>query len=116
MARASGNVVLEIFVKALLSIADGGALGVSYPRATRLRVHQAHDRIVQALGTGDPVATETAMFEHLRESRDYWVRRHPEVLERPVGQAQLAWGDHPLSARSAVEHVAVGDAQQLVAA
>ena len=38
-----------------------------------------------------------------------------EVLERPVGQAQFARGDHPLRTRSAVEHVAVGDAQELIA-
>lgn len=84
LAHASGNMVLEMFTKALLSLADGRALGVQYSRRTRAHVHRAHERIIDAVAGRDPAAAEAAMLEHMQEARDYWTRRYPEVLARRV--------------------------------
>jgi DNA-binding FadR family transcriptional regulator len=84
LARASGNVVLEMFTRSLMTIADGRAVGTSYSPKARAGVHAAHEQVIATVAAGDPDAAEQAMLDHLEEARRHWHRRHPDLADQPV--------------------------------
>jgi DNA-binding FadR family transcriptional regulator len=84
IGEIGGNVVLQILLESLASLADGKAVGVEYggKQAEVIVVH--HEGIVDALESGDPEAAGAAMTNHLAESERYWRRRFNSVVNRPV--------------------------------
>jgi DNA-binding FadR family transcriptional regulator len=84
IAEASGSSVLCVFNRTLKSIADGSLVGVEYTARRRLAVAAAHEKIVDALRSGDPTAAEAAMRTHVGEAGDFWRRKYPELVSRDV--------------------------------
>jgi DNA-binding FadR family transcriptional regulator len=84
LAHSCGNVVLEMFTRSLMTIADGRAVGASYSPEARTEVHAAHTRILDAVAAGDADAARDAMLAHIEAARRHWHRRHPELDGKPV--------------------------------
>lgn len=88
LARACGNVVLEMFTRSLMTIADGRAVGARYSLRARSSVHAAHQLVIEALAARDVAGSERAMLAHIEAARDHWYRHHPDLQGRPVRWAQ----------------------------
>lgn len=84
VADATGSVVLRIFNETLKAIADGAVVGVKYSTRRRQAVASAHERVLEALRSGDGVAAEDAMREHLAEAGAYWKRRYSDLVSQGV--------------------------------
>ena len=84
IAEATGSTVLWVFNETLKSIADGGIVGVEYTARRRQAVAEAHEKVIEALASGDPGAAENAMHDHLGEAGDYWRRKYPGLSSRNV--------------------------------
>lgn len=88
IADATGSSVLRVFNGTLQSMADGAVVGVEYTARRRLAVAAAHEKIVDALESGDHVAAESAMRDHVGEAGSYWNRKYPELISRDVRWVQ----------------------------
>jgi GntR family transcriptional regulator, transcriptional repressor for pyruvate dehydrogenase complex len=88
IADATGSTVLRVFNGTLKSMADGAVVGVEYTARRRLAVAAAHEKIVEALVSGDPAAAEAAMRDHVGEAGHYWARKYPELISRNVRWVQ----------------------------
>ncbi|NUP30721.1 MAG: FadR family transcriptional regulator [Streptomycetaceae bacterium] len=84
IAEAAQSVVLDVFVNTLHAIADGVRVGVRYSARKQAAIADAHEAVVDALRARDPDRAEAAMREHLAEAENYWRRRYPELMDRPV--------------------------------
>jgi DNA-binding FadR family transcriptional regulator len=88
VAEASGSVILQVFSDTLKNIASGEDFGIEYRPDHRTAVADAHDKVVVALRKRKPRDAEKAMREHLSEAAQYWNRRYPELMARPVRWVQ----------------------------
>jgi DNA-binding FadR family transcriptional regulator len=88
IAQASGNVVVQIFVESIMSIAD-----IRGPRVTHGKRQvdavieqraRAHDKVLDALAKRDANAAEAAMAEHLEEAYRFWGREYKHLLSQPI--------------------------------
>ncbi len=84
IAEATGSSVLWVFNETLKSISDGAVVGVEYTPRRRLAVAAAHQKVVEALKSRDPLAAEQAMRAHVGEAGAYWRRKYPELSARNV--------------------------------
>jgi DNA-binding FadR family transcriptional regulator len=84
IARASGSVVLRVFLETLKSLADGSTIGVEYTPRRRRAVADIHRRIADALRTHDGALAAERMHKHLEEAAEYWRRKYPNLYDRPV--------------------------------
>ncbi|MEO7627512.1 MAG: FadR/GntR family transcriptional regulator [Nocardioides sp.] len=84
IADLTGSGVLRAFNDTLKSIADGAVVGVEYTARRRLAVAAAHEKVVDALRTRDPDAAAEAMRAHVGEAGEFWKRKYPELISRPV--------------------------------
>jgi DNA-binding FadR family transcriptional regulator len=84
IAEASGNIVVRIFVESIMSLADGQAAGIVYGRRQIQAIVEAHNRVIEALASGDAQAAESAMNEHLEDSHHYWRRKYGHLLDQAV--------------------------------
>ncbi|MFI5436261.1 FadR/GntR family transcriptional regulator [Rhodococcus baikonurensis] len=84
IAEFTGSAVLRVFNDTLKSIADGVVVGVAYTARRRLAVAAAHEKVVDALRTRDPEVAAEAMHAHVCEAGEFWNRKYPELISRPV--------------------------------
>jgi DNA-binding FadR family transcriptional regulator len=88
VAAASRNIVVQIFVESIMSIADLNgprpAHDKSQVEAIIAKRCRAHDRVIDALEQGDANAAEDAMTEHLEESYRFWGQEYKHLLSQPV--------------------------------
>jgi DNA-binding FadR family transcriptional regulator len=84
IAQASGNPVLRIFTETLKWLADGAIVGIRASARRRGDVAGAHERIVDALRAGDPDAAERAMYDHLAEANQYWLREYGPLVRKQI--------------------------------
>jgi DNA-binding FadR family transcriptional regulator len=84
IAEVTGSGVLQAFNDTLKSIADGVVVGVEYTARRRLAVAAAHEKVVDALRTHDPDAAAEAMRAHVGEAGEFWNRKYPDLISRPV--------------------------------
>jgi DNA-binding FadR family transcriptional regulator len=84
IAWASGNPVYGLVLDALLDIADGTKVGVSYPAPRRAGILKAHTAIYDAIARHDGDASEEAMARHMDEYIKYVTHKFPEVLTESV--------------------------------
>jgi GntR family transcriptional regulator, transcriptional repressor for pyruvate dehydrogenase complex len=84
IAWSSGNMLFGYIVDSLLGIMDGTALGVDYPGHRRAAILKAHEEIHAALASGDPVASETRMREHIDAYERYAERKFPRALKETI--------------------------------
>jgi DNA-binding FadR family transcriptional regulator len=88
VAAASGNIVVQIFVESIMSIADVQGPRVAHGKrqveAIIAKRAHAHDRVIDALAQGDANAAEAAMTKHLDESYQFWGREYKHLLSQPV--------------------------------
>jgi DNA-binding FadR family transcriptional regulator len=88
IAQASGNVVVQMFIESIMSIAD--IRGPSVARGKREtdaiieKRARAHDEVLEALAKHDPSAAEAAMAEHLEDSYRFWSHEYKHLLSQPV--------------------------------
>jgi DNA-binding FadR family transcriptional regulator len=93
IAHAAKSPVLELFTAALESVAGGiafGAVEADFSTEQRSHVLSFHERLFEALSSGDGEQAEALMREHLAESRSYWIEAYKDVSNRPV-----RWGAVP---------------------
>ena len=84
IAWSSGNPVYGLLLDALVDIADGTRVGVSYPAPRRAGILKAHADIYEAINRHDGNASEEAMSRHMQEYVDYVTRKFPEALTELV--------------------------------
>ena len=84
ISRAAGNVVLEIFVEALLTIFDNALMGYPYPPERRRKVVREHEAIIAAFREGDEEKVVEAVTAHAHSATRLWQSRQPEILTRPL--------------------------------
>lgn len=84
IAEYCGNVLLRIFTESMLVIADNRSVGILYPKRQVEGIVAAHEKIVDALESGDSEAAADAMRAHLSDADNYWRRRHADRIDRPV--------------------------------
>lgn len=84
IAEATGNHVLRVFNGTLKSMADGAVVGVEYTAHRRAAVADAHERVLSALITKDPVQAAAAMREHVEEAGQFWRGRYPNLVNQAV--------------------------------
>jgi DNA-binding GntR family transcriptional regulator len=84
MGHATHNAVLAVFAATQRKISEVFQQEVVYgPKSVRGAV-QSHNRLVEAIRLGDPVAAGAEATEHFRWYRSYIERRYPTLLDRPV--------------------------------
>ncbi|WP_370324160.1 FadR/GntR family transcriptional regulator [Euzebya sp.] len=86
VAWGSGNPIFGYLVNSLHWITDGTVLGIDYPLRFRRAVLDAHRRVAEAVKAADPEASHAAMTDHMEDTRRYFERRYPQVLDQ-----QLKW-------------------------
>lgn len=74
IAASTGNVVMHAFIDTLNSLLDGSAGGIQDKPSRRLVVADAHERILNAIESRDPVRAREEMEDHLREAGGFWER------------------------------------------
>jgi GntR family transcriptional regulator, transcriptional repressor for pyruvate dehydrogenase complex len=84
LAKASGNVVLTFMVTALLAIYDQALQGLFFDKAPREAMVAHHERIIKALESGDPDATEAAVRAHVEDGWRSRKRKYPGIRTRKV--------------------------------
>jgi DNA-binding FadR family transcriptional regulator len=89
IAQSSGNRVFEYVVASLSWISDGSTMGVEYRTKEREAVADAHQRVVDAIKSGDPDVAKKMMYDHMVEFETYIRKRYPELLSKTV-----RWDDH----------------------
>ncbi len=88
VAWSSGNPLLGYLINSLHWITDGTALGTTYPTDLRHVVLRAHERILEAMETGDGAASFEAMKSHMDNTVYYFEEQFPQLLSR-----RLTWDD-----------------------
>jgi DNA-binding FadR family transcriptional regulator len=83
-AAAAHNHILALFHASLEQISDGHVMGVSYSERDRRIIVKAHDRIAEAIASGDPVAADEAMSAHMRAFEAHVSLHYAGLLERPI--------------------------------
>jgi GntR family transcriptional regulator, transcriptional repressor for pyruvate dehydrogenase complex len=84
IAWASGNPLFGYLISSLGWITDGAVLGVGYSREQLAAVQRAHQRVFDALASGDAERARGAMERHLREFANHLERRYPHVVDQPL--------------------------------
>lgn len=95
IASASGNEPMNLFWQAISQIADGHIAGVRYRRSDRLAAVKIHERILDAITTGDADGAAALMSKHVCAMHAYMQRHYPAVLRR--GVALMSRSDPPMS-------------------
>ena len=67
VAKASGNLVMEIFWSTISIVAAGEEHGISYTTGNQKRVADAHQAILDAMRSGDGGKASALMNEHVHE-------------------------------------------------
>ena len=86
IAASAGNVIVHAFIDTLKAVFDGTSAGISYKRARRLAVADAHEQIVSAIEAREPASASHAMEQHLREAGDYWGK------DGQIPSGRVTWG------------------------
>jgi GntR family transcriptional repressor for pyruvate dehydrogenase complex len=84
IAQAAGNEVLAAFWFAIQRIADGHQVGIRFNRAAREDAIRAHQRILDAIESGDTAAAAQVMGRHLDDFSSLVAKRYPEMLADQV--------------------------------
>lgn len=84
IVHLSSNSVLGVIAVGLESVTASLDLTIRYPPRTQQRIVRAHQRIVEALSSGDVEAAAAEGRQHVLEFRRHLERHHPELLDRPV--------------------------------
>ncbi|QYB00391.1 FadR family transcriptional regulator (plasmid) [Rhodococcus sp. USK10] len=84
IAEGAQNSLISYFLNSLDWIIDGARLGVVYSQASRKHVATIHDQICEAIEDGDSDRARDAMSEHMRETRTFFERKHPKVMDQPL--------------------------------
>jgi DNA-binding FadR family transcriptional regulator len=87
IACAAGSPVLELLSSAVEWVADGiafGAVDAGFSQAQRQVALNWHERINEAIASGDATVAEAMMEGHLQDSREAWLSRYNDVTQRPV--------------------------------
>jgi DNA-binding FadR family transcriptional regulator len=86
VAEGARNPLISYFINSLDWIIDGARLGVAYSRPARKHVADIHDEVCAAIEAGDPDAAGKAMSRHMVETREFFQRKFPKVMDQ-----QLTW-------------------------
>jgi GntR family transcriptional repressor for pyruvate dehydrogenase complex len=86
VAWATANPVFALLIGSLHWITDGTPLGVDYPKERREAVLKAHERIYEAIASGDAETAESEMAIHIEEFSRYLDRYY-----LPIYDSALSW-------------------------
>jgi DNA-binding FadR family transcriptional regulator len=89
MAWSSGNTVFGYLLSSLEWISDGTAMGVQYPLWAQKVVAKAHQRIYEAIASGDAERARHEQASHLAEYVRYLEDRYPDILDQPIRWERL---------------------------
>jgi GntR family transcriptional regulator, transcriptional repressor for pyruvate dehydrogenase complex len=84
VAEAAHSPVLSYVSAGLHRIAGGEVVGIMYPERERLATATSHERITDALASGDGELAKDLWRAHLMDARRYWMQRFPENAKMPV--------------------------------
>ncbi|MFC9360392.1 FadR/GntR family transcriptional regulator [Rhodococcus sp. NPDC057014] len=84
IAEGARNPLISYFLNSLDWIIDGARLGVVYSKASRKQVAVIHDEICEAIEDGDGDRARDAMSEHMRDTRAFFERKHPQVMNQAL--------------------------------
>ncbi|MDV7272470.1 FadR/GntR family transcriptional regulator [Rhodococcus oxybenzonivorans] len=87
IAEGAQNPLISYFLNSLDWIIDGARLGVTYSPSSRKHVAVIHEQICEAIEDGDSDRARDAMSEHMKETRAFFERKHPKVMDQA-----LSWG------------------------
>lgn len=82
--RIARNVLFEQLLASLGWITDGTALGVDYPKRSRVHVLEVHESILEAISAHDAPLAEERMRAHLDDYAAYLQHKFPKVLDQPL--------------------------------
>jgi DNA-binding FadR family transcriptional regulator len=83
LARWEGSSAMELFVNSLMAIFDDQA-AAPLSAAGRTKMHAAHETLISAIESGDPLAAEAAMGAHLRDAYARWRKVHSKEAARQI--------------------------------
>jgi len=84
IADGAQNPLISYFLNSLDWIIDGARLGVVYSQASRKHVATVHNEICEAVEDGDSDRARDAMSEHMKETRTFFERKHPKVMNQTL--------------------------------
>lgn len=84
IAHALSNPVTSIYIDCLKHVHDGRPFGIEYAPKHIVAVSRAHLAIIEALASKDPDASESAMRQHLEDTRAYWSKKYADAYKRPL--------------------------------
>jgi GntR family transcriptional regulator, transcriptional repressor for pyruvate dehydrogenase complex len=84
IAWASGNPLFGYLISSLGWITDGAVLGVGYSQEQLSAVQRAHEKVYDAIKSGDADRAREAMDRHLGEFANHLERRYSHVLDQPL--------------------------------
>lgn len=84
VAEAAHSPVVSHISEGLQHIAGGESVGITYTERERRGTALAHERITDALASGDAELAKRLWREHLQEARRYWMQNFPDAAKGPV--------------------------------
>jgi DNA-binding FadR family transcriptional regulator len=90
IAWSSGNTVFGYLLSTMHWINDGTVMGVQYPEWAQKVVAKAHQRIYEAIASGDVERSRDAMTAHSQEYVRYLDEHYPDLLDQTVRWDRLA--------------------------
>ena len=82
IADASGNRVLALLVEALHRMS--GESRAAWDEKQRRSALRSYERVIEAIGDGDPEAARSIMAKSLAAALRNWEQTAPHELEQPV--------------------------------
>jgi DNA-binding FadR family transcriptional regulator len=89
IARASGNVVLDVIYQGLEKLSTDALRGATYPRQYRNDVLEAHKGVLESLRAREPEAARERMQSHIEAERGYWGNPREEIYARRIRWSAL---------------------------
>jgi DNA-binding FadR family transcriptional regulator len=90
IAWSSGNTVFGYLLSTMHWISDGTAMGVQYPEWTQKVIAKAHQRIYEAIASGDAERSRDVMASHNLENVKYLEEHYPDLLDQTIRWDRLA--------------------------
>lgn len=86
---AAGNLAIQVFNQTLHAVTNKAVTRVPHDTDHRVRVLDAHDKVLEALHAKDSDAAVEAMRSHVRSSRNYWNKTTGDL-----GRIPIKWLQH----------------------
>jgi GntR family transcriptional regulator, transcriptional repressor for pyruvate dehydrogenase complex len=88
IAGSTGNVIVQVFMETMLSVADSGVTDLNHSREFKRTAVRGHEEVIDALEAKDADRSEAAMRQHVSEGKKLRVKENRDLMSRPLRWVQ----------------------------